>query len=465
MRAVTTTSVVIVGAGPAGLAAAITLAGLEVPCLVVDRLRERSTAARGTAVSAGAMERLRRWGVHEQAEALALDVEMSGWRAPALTRLAEGAAFPVGMLTREQARIVSPARPTCLSQEQLEPILEAHLRTLPAARLWLGTGFVGLRQDPDGVTVTLAGADGERTVRAAYVIGADGVRSAVRTAAAIGLEASGPLSDSVGAQVRAPLWELVPPERRHGIYAITDARAGGALIPVGGDRWVYATERRPGVEATAEGLARLVRGASGAASLPVVVDRVIELRYATALADRFRAGRVFVAGDAAHRVTPRGATGLSLAMLGGEALAWRLAWVLRGWAPDGLLDDYERERRPVVAHNIARSAQVDGSERTAEGEWRVDVGGRIAHAWTGPGTSTVDLVGGGRTLFTGPSPSAWAAATRRAVGAPVRVHALPESAARAVGLTGRGALMTRPDGVPIGLWPSDERAEAALLAA
>lgn len=457
-----TTSVVIVGAGPAGLAAAITLAELEVPCLLVDQLRERSRAARGTGVSTGAMERLRRWGLHERAEERALDVEMTGWRAPALTRLDEGVGFEVGMLTREQARIVSPARPTCLSQEQLEPLLEDHLRTLPAAQLARATAFTGLRQDADGVTVTLADERGERTVRAVYVIGADGVRSAVRAAAGIGLEVAEGLSDSVGAQVRAPLWDLIPEGRRHGLYGITDPVAAGALIPVGDDRWIYATERRPGVEATVAALARLVRGAAGVPGLAVEVDRVIELRYGTALADAFSAGRVFLAGDAAHRVTPRGGTGLSMALIGGEAIAWRLAWVLRGWAGPELLGDYERERRPIAAHNVARSARADGSVQPAEHEWRVDVGGRIAHAWTAPGTSTVDLVGGGRTLFTGPGDSAWAALAPLAPGAPVRVHALPEPAARALGVTGRGAVMTRPDGVPLGLWTGDEHALTAL---
>jgi 2-polyprenyl-6-methoxyphenol hydroxylase-like FAD-dependent oxidoreductase len=360
---------------------------------------------------------------------------------------------------------VSPTRPTCLSQDRLEPLLEAHLRTLPAARLMLGTTFTGLRQDPDAVTVTLADAGGERTVRAAYVIGADGVRSAVRAAAGIAVKAANGLSDSVGAQVRAPLWDLVPEQRRHGIYAITDPAAGGALIPVGSDRWIYATERRPGVEASVAALERLVRGAAGVADLPVTVDRVIELRYGTALARTFRAGRVFLAGDAAHRVTPRGATGMSMAMIGAEALAWRMGWVLRGWAPPALLDAYERERRPIAEHNIARSARPDGSFAPAETEWRMDVGGRIAHAWITPGTSTVDRVGNGRTLFTGPGESAWSAVAPRAPGAPVRVHALPGAAASALGVTARGAVMTRPDGVPLALWTSDERAEAALRAA
>ncbi|MBE2317714.1 FAD-dependent monooxygenase [Solirubrobacter sp. CPCC 204708] len=452
-----TTSVVIVGAGPAGLAAAITLARLEIPCLVVDSLRSRSGAARATVVSAGAMERLRRWGIHERAEEQALDVEMRGWRAPSLRRIEDGAAFELGMLTPAQARVVSPARPTCLSQDRLEPLLEEHLRTLPAAQVALGTTFTGLEQDPNGVTVRL----GERTVRAAYVIGADGLRSAVRAAAGVEIETSGALSDSVGAQLRAPLWELIPRDRRFGLYAT----AAGTLIPVGGDRWIYATERGPGVEATAPALAGLVRAAAGAPDLPVDVDRVIELRYATALARAFGAGRVFLAGDAAHRVTPRGATGMSMALIGGEAVAWRLAWVLRGWASPELLDAYERERRPIAAHNIARSARRNGSEQLAEQQWRLDVGGRIAHAWVAPGESTVDLVGLGRTLFTGPDRSAWAALAPHAPGAPVRVRALPADAARALGLTGRGAIMTRPDGIPVGLWTSDRHAEAALAEA
>ncbi len=75
---------------------------------------------------------------------------------------------------------------------------------------------------------------------------------------------------------------------------------------------------------------------------------------------------------------------MSMALIGGEALAWRLAWVLRGWAPEELLEGYERDRRPVAAHNIARSSSADGSERPADQEWRFDVGGRIAHAWAAP---------------------------------------------------------------------------------
>jgi putative polyketide hydroxylase len=324
----TKTSVVVVGAGPAGLATAITLARLGVRCLVVDRLSARSDAPRATGISAGAMERLRRWDLQERAEAAAVDLETTGLRTPSLVRAAEGVAFPVGMLTRDQARIVSPARSLCVGQDVVEPLLEAHLRTLPSAQLSLGTSFAGLEQDAAGVTVRLRDDEdlGERTVRADFVVGADGLRSAVRAVVGIATDATEGLSDSVGVRVRAPLWDLVPEAQRHVIYAVTDPVAGGALIPAGEDRWVYATERRPGVDASEAALLPLLRAAAGVADLPVSVEHLIELQYGTALARTFRRGRVLLAGDAAHRVTPRGATGMGMAIVGGEALGWRLGW-------------------------------------------------------------------------------------------------------------------------------------------
>ena len=90
--------------------------------------------------------------------------------------------------------------------------------------------------------------------------------------------------------------------------------------------------------------------------------------FAAQLAERFREGSAFLVGDAAHRVSPRGGTGMNTAMHDGFDLGWKLAWVLRGWAQPALLDTYELERRPIVEHNLARSADPGGSNREVADE-------------------------------------------------------------------------------------------------
>ena len=100
--------------------------------------------------------------------------------------------------------------------------------------------------------------------------------------------------------------------------------------------------------------------------------------YAVELAERFRERSAFLIGDAAHRLTPRGATGMNTAIRDGYDLGWKLAWVLRGWAGEELLDSYEAERRPVAEHNGARGTDPNGSVRGVAEELHVDLGGRIA---------------------------------------------------------------------------------------
>ena len=143
--------------------------------------------------------------------------------------------------------------------------------------------------------------------------------------------------------------------------------------------------------------------------------------------------------------------------------------MLRGWAEPTLLDSYEAECRPMAAHNVARSADPAGGARGVEQELRVDLGGaHPAPVVPTPNAqvSTLDLLGPGLTLLTGPSGAAWVdAASRLATSAPLAVRHLDAVTARGLGLGPAGAVLTRPDGAPAGSWPCDHDAETALRTA
>jgi putative polyketide hydroxylase len=171
--------------------------------------------------------------------------------------------------------------------------------------------------------------------------------------------------------------------------------------------------------------------------------------FAAQVADRYADGRAFLVGDAAQRMTPRGGMGMNTAIAEGHDLAWKLAWVLRGWATPALLDTYEAEWRPIGTRRTARSADAgprpSGHESLAE-----DLNARLPHAWlptaNGHPHSTLDLLGPGLTLLTGPDATPWTAATAAlAPPYPLDVHALDPSTAATLAIAPDGAVLVRPD--------------------
>jgi 2-polyprenyl-6-methoxyphenol hydroxylase-like FAD-dependent oxidoreductase len=441
------TQVLVVGAGPAGLATAITLGAYGIETLVVERRRSGSTLPRANTLSTGTMELLRRWGLEREVRERAPELEVRPLSVATLAGAGAGQPVDAGFPTRQQARLVSPTSPASLGQDELEPILEARARSLPSVRIARGVELLGLDQR-DGLVATLGG---HRRARARYVVGADGMHSRVREALGIDAEGPGQLEERLVIHFRAPLWELVG-EHRYAIYFLTSEPEGRSVLPAGSpDRWVYAQTWDSAVaDPVTEAQARaLVRAAAGAPGLPVRDVTVGVTSYGVGLADRFREGDAFLIGDAAHRVTPRGATGLNTAIRDGFDLGWKLAWVLRGWSGAALLDSYERERRPIAEFNTGRSMRPDGSLLGTSTGLHADIGGRIPHVWVSGRTSTLDLLGPGLTLFAGPD---WDGdAHHRESGPPIRVERLDELSARGLGLGPSGWLLARPDGHPVTL--------------
>jgi 2-polyprenyl-6-methoxyphenol hydroxylase-like FAD-dependent oxidoreductase len=348
-----------------------------------------------------------------------------------------------------------------------------HLRSLPSASIWLDCRLLEVTQDDQLVRATVADTrtGAVEHIYASYLIAADGAHSTVREQLGIAMIGPDNLADYERVEFTARLWQLAG-EHRYGLYLITRPDAAGVLAPRGpGDRWSLSREIPVGTRGMAglgqDDVTGLIQRAAGTSALRPQIERLSTFTFAAQMAERYARGRCFLVGDAAHRATPRGGTGMNTAIQDSFDLGWKLAWVLRGWASPGLLATYERERRPVAAHNVQRSSEPNGARQETGQALAWDLGGRLPHHWLANGkerTSTVDLIGDGLTLLSGPSDPRWRKfAESMPSTVPIDVHVVDAGTADALSLPTVGALLTRPDGRELRRWTGVDAAAAMGL--
>ena len=239
-----------------------------------------------------------------------------------------------------------------ISQSEVEELLEARAIEL-GVRIHRGHRLSALTQDADGVSATFDTDAGTVTHRSSFLAGTDGAHSSVRHALGIGFAGYSFDDRFLIADVRA---ELPFTNERHFHFDPPWNPGRQVLIhpqPDGVWRidWQVPPETDADHERTTGGLDRRIRAVIGP-EVPYELVWLTAYRFSQRLADAFRDGRCFLAGDAAHVMSPFGARGLNSGVADAENLAWKLAWVLRGEASPSLLDSYEAERAPVAEENL-----------------------------------------------------------------------------------------------------------------
>ena len=498
--------VLVVGGGVVGLSAALFLLHQGVRPLLVERHPGTSIHPRSRGINARSGELFRQLGLFDEIRSAgaALQPAVGIYSGETLAQVVE--SMPRRGPSDRPPHLgmgmdaVTPT-PTCrCTQDLMEPILRARAIER-GADVRFSTDLESFELDADGVTATIVDcATGKRRrTRAEYMIAADGVKGATRARLGIGATGRGSMGHLLNVLLRVDLDELVR-GREFSLCLVENAHVRALWIAIDNRaRWalhiVYRPERgETPADFSSERCVALASYALGIPGTEIEVVGVLPWQPSVRIAERFREGRVFRAGDAAHEMPPWGGQGANTGIADAHNLAWKLAAVLRGQAKPRLLDTYDRERRPIGRFAAEMSGNAGGRDGLIEAavdgrhplmsrggfailpglgfayggdeearivdEFSAQVGTRVPHAWVeigGERRSMLDLFGRGFVLITGTVDSgAWrkgadAVAERR--GIELRAVAVDageisgaEIWAKQVGLGDCGAILVRPDG-------------------
>lgn len=368
--------VVIVGGGPVGLSAAILLAQRGIDVLLLERRGFTARFPRAHLLNVRTMEIFHAMGVADDIYAagpkderwhkVAWYTSVSGKTAVDGVKIGDVPAWGGGADAVRYAQ-ASPRRFANLPQLRIDPLLYAHAAAACPGRIRAHQEVIGITQDAANATVTFldGAARVPRSVRAKYVVFADGGRT---SAEILDVDMEGPkaIREVVNYHVSTDLSMWSEPDALLAFFFHPDqsGRRGGTLQALGpnsydrnSQEWLIAVNGGPAT-APPRSAVESMRAVLGLPDdHPIHVHSESHWLYNGIVAKKWRYGRVFIAGDAAHRHPPTGGLGLNSGVQDSDNLAWKLAAVLKGQAPEGLLDSYEWERRPTTAYYTAHSME------------------------------------------------------------------------------------------------------------
>jgi len=355
--------VLIVGGGPAGLGLACELGWRGIACTLIEQGDGTIVTPKMNEVNIRTMEFCRRWGIADAVHAcpfppnypldVAFVTSLSGYELGRVPRPAR--------MSQKPGRH-SPMRLQVCSQMWFDPILQTFVRTLPRVNLRYRTRLETFEATESGVranVVDLVNGRHER-IEAQYLVGCDGTNSLVRRSLCIGLSGGKTLGHPVHFYFRAPhLLEICGRQPatfffavdRHGVWSNI------RIIDPANALWrLMILDAGPGLTPDTVDRDQYLRRALG---IPLKVEWLGASVWTrrSAVADRYSNGRVFLAGDAVHQLSPTGGLGMNTGIADAVDLGWKLAATLTGWGGDGLLSSYDVERRPIGVRNVSMATR------------------------------------------------------------------------------------------------------------
>ena len=494
------TQVLIVGAGPVGLTLALDLARRVVRATLVERNPTSIQLPKMERCNARTMEIFRRLGIAETVRNAGLPrtAPMDVFLAESMGAPAAIVHLPYPSVADAKATIAAnndgrPLEPyQLISQYTLEPLLRSIADTRPELTIRFSCEMTSFVEDATGVTATLTTGGGPDEIRADYIVGCDGGSSTVRKQLGIALAGQGRIRKLRQALFHAPdLYERIPMGKGRHYHIAKPPIFPFIIIQDSTKHWT--------LHAAAESDAEMTEIFRGALGMEIAFETLSVNEWTQHLlcADRYREGRAFIAGDAAHLVIPTGGLGMNTGVGDAIDLSWKLAATLAGWGGPGLLDSYERERRQIGLRNVrASGAAMDGRTSWRAAGTPAEMGAafdteqrkvteilgiecgyryvdspvvcgedgdapdpdnraylpttwpgfRLPHVWLDDGTALHDRLGFGYTLLrlgNVPPDTSVLEGNLRATGAPLDVVNVPDATARAI--YGRDLVLVRPD--------------------